>query len=106
MPPMAEVEPGHADEKMAPETGLEIRVLGPIEILWQGRPIEIGGLRARALLARLLIDRDLTVPVDRLLDAFWTDQDQEVAERALRTMVSRVRKRLRDAGVAEELIET
>jgi len=104
---MADVEPGHAAEDgIDPENGLEIRVLGPIDVLWQGRPIEIGGLRARALLARLLIDRDLTVPVDRLLDAFWTDQDQEVAEKALRTMVSRVRKRLRDAGVAGELIET
>ncbi len=90
----------------SPDNWLEIRVLGPIEISWQGRPIEIGGFRARALLARLLVDRELTVPVDRLIDAFWSDQQQEVAEKALRTMVSRVRKRLRDAGVVPDLIET
>ncbi|HEY2214323.1 MAG TPA: BTAD domain-containing putative transcriptional regulator, partial [Acidimicrobiales bacterium] len=100
---MAEVEDEVAGSL---ENWLEIRVLGPIEISWQGRPIEIGGFRARALLARLLVDRELTVPVDRLIDAFWSDQKQDVAEKALRTMVSRVRKRLRDAGVVPDLIET
>src|SRR5580698_6207190 len=89
-----------------PDPALELRVLGPVEITWNGRPIDIGGLRTRALVARLLIDRNLTVPVDRLLDAFWSGQDDEGAEKALRTMVSRVRKRLRDAGITEELIET
>jgi len=85
---------------------LEIRVLGPLELLWDGRVIDVGGSRARALIARLLIDQNLTVPVDRLLDAFWSDQDSESAEKVLRTTVSRLRKRLRDAGVADEVIET
>lgn len=102
------VEMEHAaGEPVSPTVpALELRVLGPVEITWNGRPIDIGGIRARALVARLLIDRNLTVPVDRLLDAFWSGQDDDGAEKALRTMVSRVRKRLRDAGVSDELIET
>jgi DNA-binding SARP family transcriptional activator len=90
----------------APASSLALRVLGPVEITWNGRPIDIGGLKARALVARLLIDRNLTVSVDRLVDSLWTDHDGEGAEIALRSTISRIRKRLRDAGVETELIVT
>ncbi len=84
----------------------EIRVLGPVEVSWDGRVIDVGGLKARALIARLLIDRNLVVSVDRLLDSLWTDHAGEGAEIALRSTVSRLRKRLRDAGASTELILT
>ncbi|HEX3794245.1 MAG TPA: BTAD domain-containing putative transcriptional regulator [Acidimicrobiales bacterium] len=93
----------------APDFGdaaLQIRVLGPVEVSWNGAVVDIGGLKARALLSRLLIDRNLTVTVDRLLDSLWTDHDGEGAEISLRSTVSRLRKRLRDAGVEDELIIT
>jgi DNA-binding SARP family transcriptional activator/tetratricopeptide (TPR) repeat protein len=85
---------------------LEIRVLGPLEIVWGGRPIDLGGLKARALVARLLIDRGLIVSVDRLIDSLWGEHEGEGAEIALRSTISRLRKRLREAGVAEDLIVT
>ena len=82
---------------------LEIRVLGPVEIAWDGRPVDIGGVKARALVARLLIDRNLVVSVDRLVDSLWADHDGRGAEIALRSTISRLRKRLRDAGAPEDL---
>jgi DNA-binding SARP family transcriptional activator len=85
---------------------LEIRVLGPVEIAWDGRPVDIGGVKARALVARLLIDRQIIVSVDRLVDSLWGDHDGPGAEIALRSTVSRLRKRLRDAGVPQDLIVT
>jgi DNA-binding SARP family transcriptional activator len=85
---------------------LEVRVLGPIELSWQGRPLEVGGIKTRALIARLLIDRNITVSVDRLLEDIWTSNEGEGAEIALRSTVSRLRKRLRDAGVEHDLIVT
>jgi DNA-binding SARP family transcriptional activator/tetratricopeptide (TPR) repeat protein len=84
----------------------EIRVLGPLEIRWNDRVIDVGGLKARALIARLLIDRNLVVSVDRLLDSLWTDHEGAGAEIALRSTVSRLRKRLRDAGAEDDLIVT
>ena len=94
----------------SPATGasarLEIRVLGPVEVAWGGRPVDIGGVKARALMARLLIDRGLVVSVDRLVDSLWGDHDGDGAEIALRSTISRVRKRLRDAGAPEDLIVT
>jgi DNA-binding SARP family transcriptional activator len=85
---------------------LEIRVLGPVEIAWDGRPVDIGGVKARALVARLLIDRQIIVSVDRLVDSLWGDNDGPGAEIALRSTVSRLRKRLREAGVPHDLIVT
>ena len=85
---------------------LEIRVLGPVEIAWDGRPVDIGGVKARALVARLLIDRHIIVSVDRLVDSLWGDHDGPGAEIALRSTISRLRKRLREAGAPEDLIVT
>ena len=85
---------------------LEIRVLGPVEIVWNGRPVDIGGVKARALVARLLIDRGLVVSVDRLVDSLSRNHEGGGAEIALRSTISRVRKRLRDAGVPGDPIVT
>ncbi|HEY1909060.1 MAG TPA: BTAD domain-containing putative transcriptional regulator, partial [Myxococcaceae bacterium] len=87
-------------------SALQIRVLGPLEIAWGGRPVDLGGLKARALVARLLIDRGLIVSVDRLIDSLWGDHEGEGAEIALRSTISRLRKRLREAGAPEDLIVT
>ena len=85
-------------------TGLEIRVLGPVEIAVGGRPVDVGGVKARALMARLLIDRGLVVSVDRLVDSLWADHDGSGAEIALRSTVSRLRKRLREAGAVDPIV--
>jgi DNA-binding SARP family transcriptional activator len=70
------------------ESSFEIRVLGPLEILWGGRAIDVGGLKARALIARLLIDRNLVVSVDRLIDSLWSEHPGEGAEIALRSTLA------------------
>jgi DNA-binding SARP family transcriptional activator len=89
-----------------PRERLEIRVLGPVEIAWDGRPVDIGGLKARALVARLLIDRHMIVSVDRLVDSLWGDNDGMGAEIAMRSTISRLRKRIREAGAPGDVIVT
>lgn len=90
----------------ADDASFDIRVLGPVEISWGGQVIDVGGFKAKALIARLLIDRNIIVSVDRLLDSLWSESREEGAEIALRSTVSRLRKRLRDAGATRDLIET
>ncbi len=85
---------------------LEIRVLGPVEVAWDGHLVEIGGVKARALMARLLIDRHIIVSVDRIVDSLWRDHDGPGVEIALRSTISRLRKRLRLAGAPEDVIVT
>jgi DNA-binding SARP family transcriptional activator len=89
-----------------PPQRLEIRVLGPVEIAWDGLPIDVGGVKARALVARLLIDRHMIVSVDRLVDSLWRDNEGAGAEIAMRSTISRLRKRIRDAGAPEDVIVT
>ena len=84
--------------------GFEIRVLGPVEVCWGGSVVDIGGVKARALVARLLIDRNLIVTVDRLVDSLWRDHEGPGAEIALRSTISRLRKRLREAGGADLIV--
>ena len=87
-------------------TRLEIRVLGPVEIAWDGRPVDIGGVKARALVARLLVDRRIIVSVDRLVDSLWGGNDGTGAEIAMRSTISRLRKRIREAGAPDDVIVT
>ena len=63
-------------------------------------------MKARALVARLLIDRHIIVSVDRLVDSLWHDNEGMGAEIAMRSTISRLRKRIREAGVPEDVIVT
>ena len=74
----AEAVTNHSDRSS--QSQLQIRVLGPLEIEWAGRPVDLGGLKARALVARLLIDRGLIVSVDRLIDSLWDEHEGDGAE--------------------------
>ncbi len=97
---------GDMNPPVSGESRLEIRVLGPVEIAWDGQTVDIGGAKARALVARLLIDRGLVVSVDRLVDSLWGEEHAHGSRLALRSTISRVRKRLRAAGATNELIIT
>ena len=48
---------------------MEFRILGPLEVLDGGRPLDLGGARQRALLAILLLHRGEVLSTDRLIEA-------------------------------------
>lgn len=70
-------------------------MLGPVEAVREGTPVDLGAPQLRALLARLLLSAGQTVPADVLLDALWEDRD-DASVRNLRVYVSRLRKVLGD----------
>src|ERR1700752_3857763 len=72
---------------------MEFRILGPIEALAEGRSIDLGPPKQRALLALLLIHVDRVVPTDRILEALWGD-DAAGKEKALWVHISRLRSAL------------
>jgi hypothetical protein len=47
---------------------MEFRILGPLEVLDEGRAITLAGSRQRALLALLLLHANETLSTDRLID--------------------------------------
>ena len=77
---------------------MEFRVLGPLEILEDGRAVAITGPRERALLAVLLVRPGEVVSADRLIDLLWDDDGPANAPNALQAVVARVRKALGPAG--------
>jgi predicted ATPase/DNA-binding SARP family transcriptional activator len=77
--------------------GVEFRILGPLEVLRDGEPLQLGRPKQRALLALLLLRRGETVSTDVLVDRLWGATPPPTAANALQGLVSRLR-RLLDAG--------
>ncbi|MDQ4104313.1 MAG: winged helix-turn-helix domain-containing protein [Actinomycetota bacterium] len=77
---------------------MEFRILGPLEVADEGRPVTLPGNRERAVLVLLLLSANRVVPVERLVEDLWEEKVPEGAAGALRVFVSRLRKTLREAG--------
>jgi predicted ATPase/DNA-binding SARP family transcriptional activator len=73
---------------------LRYRVLGPLEVADGHQLIRIPSTQQRVLLAMLLADAGRTVSADRLIDELWADCLPSDPAAALRTQVSRLRRRL------------
>ncbi|MEV4294414.1 ATP-binding protein [Microbispora rosea] len=70
---------------------MSFAVLGPLDVRRDGRPIEVGGQRLRALLTLLLLDAGRTVSVDALVAGVWDDRPPSGVGNALQALVSRLR---------------
>ncbi|MBT2211131.1 BTAD domain-containing putative transcriptional regulator [Actinomadura sp. NEAU-AAG7] len=70
---------------------MRIGMLGPLEVLADGRPVEIGGARLRVLLTLLALDPGSVLPAERIIDALWEDDVPGGAANALQSLVSRLR---------------
>jgi DNA-binding SARP family transcriptional activator len=73
---------------------MEFRILGPLEVVEQGRALPLGGARQRTLLALLLTRANEIVSADRLIDELWGAQPPRTAANALQYHVSQLRKAL------------
>jgi DNA-binding SARP family transcriptional activator len=73
---------------------VEFRILGPLEVVEEGRLVELGGRKQRVLVALLLVEANSVVSCDRLIDALWEDEPTETALKALQVYVSKLRKEL------------
>jgi len=72
---------------------MEYRILGPIEVLEGGVPVDIGSRQQRALLALLIVNVNRVVSTERILEEFWPD-DPEGKEKTLWVYISRLRSTL------------
>ncbi len=73
---------------------MDFRILGPLEVLESGTPLELGARKHRELLAMLLIHANEVVSIDLLIDALWEEEPPERAQKALQVYVSQLRKTL------------
>jgi DNA-binding SARP family transcriptional activator len=80
---------------------VDFRILGPLEVVDDGREVMPSRPKQRALLARLLLRPNRVVSTDELVEALWGDGPPETARTALHGHIAALRKRL-----GPETIET
>jgi len=74
------------------ERTIEFRILGPLEVMEDGRALPIERGRQRTLLAYLLLRANEVVAQDQLVDALWGESPPASAVTALHGYVSRLRR--------------
>lgn len=78
---------------------VEVRLLGPIEAIADGRSVTIASTKQKALLAILALEANRVVQSSRLIDALWGDRPPQTAQKALQVHVSQLRKALGEGAV-------
>jgi DNA-binding SARP family transcriptional activator/tetratricopeptide (TPR) repeat protein len=82
---------------------VEFRLLGPVEVVVDGRPVVLGPPKRRLVLALLLLEHGACMPVDRLVELAW-EEPPAAARRVVFAHVARLRKAI--AGAGAELVTT
>ncbi len=77
--------------------GIEVRLLGPLEVAVPGGQVEFEGVKQGRLFVALALRAPDAVPVDELVEAVWEDSAPEGRDQALQKQVSRLRTRLGEA---------
>jgi DNA-binding SARP family transcriptional activator len=82
---------------------LEFRLLGPVEVLADGRPLDLGPPKRLAVLAALLVDAGRPVSVTTLVDRVWGDDPPAAVRATLYSHITRVRALIAAGGTSVEL---
>src|SRR3954453_664046 len=77
---------------------MEFRLLGPLEVLGQDGPADIGAGKRRGLLTYLLINANGVVPTERLFDERGGELPPATASKSVQVYVSQLRKALHANG--------
>jgi DNA-binding SARP family transcriptional activator/putative ubiquitin-RnfH superfamily antitoxin RatB of RatAB toxin-antitoxin module len=77
---------------------MQLRLLGPLELVVGRQQINIGGLRQRAVLSMLALNANRVTSVNELVEALWNTAPPETARAQIQTCVSGLRKLFSDNG--------
>src|SRR4029450_8079883 len=79
--------------------GVNVLVLGPLEVMNNGVDVRLGGPKQRTVLALLAAEGGKPVSVDTLIDGVWGDEPTAGARSTLQTYVSNLRAAIGDVIV-------
>jgi DNA-binding SARP family transcriptional activator/tetratricopeptide (TPR) repeat protein len=77
---------------------MRLRLLGPLELIADGRSLDIGGPRQRVILAMLGLNVNRVTLVEHLIDAVWDMSPPSTARAQIQAGISALRKLFGDAG--------
>jgi DNA-binding SARP family transcriptional activator len=83
---------------------MEFRILGPLEVVEDGKPVALGTLKERLVLGVLLLHANEFVSRERLIDELWGVAPPPTARKAVQVYVSKLRKSL--GGNSQDPIAT
>ena len=75
-----------------PADDLRVGLLGTFEVSRDGRTVDIGGQKQRAVLAILALNAPRVVSIDTLVDLLWGEQPPKTAVTSLQNFISQLRK--------------
>ena len=78
---------------------MHVRLLGPVDVVVNGEPRAVHGLRRQAVLATLALRHGETVSIDHLVDAVWGDAAPSTARNTLQSHVCYLRSVFGDRDV-------
>jgi DNA-binding SARP family transcriptional activator len=73
---------------------MEFKLLGPLDVVADGRSLQLGGRKQRAVLAMLVLEPNRVVSVDRLVDRLWGEDAPPGALGSLHVYISNLRRAL------------
>ena len=77
---------------------VEFRILGPVEVLADGKHHGLGSPRERCLLSILLWELGHPVTLETVMERLWGSERPAEARKTLYSLISRLRGHLREAG--------
>lgn len=96
---------GHADEGRK-ATRIEARILGPLEVMVDGKPLPVRSRRQQVLLAVLLLNIGQVVATTELIDAVWGGHTPRTAFNQVAICMSSLRKLFAAAGAPTNTLQT
>ncbi|MEU1873962.1 DNA-binding SARP family transcriptional activator [Streptomyces ambofaciens] len=106
--PIVPVSQGAGNQKAQEgiESGLDFRILGPLDVRLNGQGLTVGGPRQRAVLSALLLSANQVVSCDSLIEKVWNGRPPRTARTQVAICIATLRKVFRGAGWDEETITT
>jgi DNA-binding SARP family transcriptional activator/Flp pilus assembly protein TadD len=83
---------------------VQFAILGPVEVTAGGQRLAVGGQRARAVLARLIVAANSVVAAEAITAELWPDLETGRAAAVLQVRVAELRRVLRRVEAADRLV--
>src|SRR2546423_9830965 len=97
------VRAGRGDSHPRRLCWVELRVLGPLEVVDDlGVPVEVAGAKLKALLVLLGLRAGEVVPTGRIIESLWGEQEIRDPVNAVQVLVSKLRRMLQPGREAAD----
>jgi basic membrane lipoprotein Med (substrate-binding protein (PBP1-ABC) superfamily)/DNA-binding SARP family transcriptional activator len=91
-------------ETRGPKDAVHYRLLGSLEVRSDGRVVDLGPPKQRALLAVLLVHAGEVVSTDRLIELVWGENPPRTAAHSIQIYVSGLRRALGTVGAEQAIV--